>query len=112
MLAIQAPPLTALITPARRDSPRPAAMVRSASGPRPNTTLLPSGMPSTSPDGVVTRAAAELVGWDAIAGPCHRPSSREVPTTQGSGSRECRSGRHTGPAPESGDGAAGFEAVG
>src|SRR5215471_16531925 len=67
MLAIQAPPATALITPARRDSPRPTAIVRSASGPRPKTSRLPSGIPSTSPDGVVTRAAAGLLGWDAIA---------------------------------------------
>ena len=67
MLAIQAPAAIALITPARRDSPRPAAMVRSASGPLPNTSLLPSGMPTTRPEGVVTRAAAGLLGWDAIA---------------------------------------------
>src|SRR5215469_12087685 len=67
MLAIQTPAATALITPARRDNPRPAGMVRSASGPRPNTSLLPSGMPTTSPDGVVTRAAAGLPGWCAIA---------------------------------------------
>src|SRR6516225_12207713 len=67
MLATQAPAAIALITPARRDSPRPAGMVRSASGPRPNTSLLPSGMPTTSPDGVVTRAAAELPGWCAMA---------------------------------------------
>src|SRR5215469_6488284 len=66
MLAIQTPAATALITPARRDNPRPAGMVRSASGPRPNTSLLPSGMPTTSPDGVVTRAAAGLPGWCAI----------------------------------------------
>src|SRR5215470_439100 len=59
MLAIQAPPATALITPARRDSPRPAATVRSASGPRPKTSRLPSGIPTTSPDGVLTRAATE-----------------------------------------------------
>src|SRR5262249_7684121 len=67
MLAIQAPAASALITPARRDSPRPAAMVRSASGPRPNTSLLPSGMPTTSPDRVATRTAAGLPGWCAIA---------------------------------------------
>src|SRR6516162_9063484 len=67
MLAIHAPAAIALITPARRDSPRPAGMVRSASGPRPNTSLLPSGMPTTSPDGVVTRAAAGLPGWCAMA---------------------------------------------
>src|SRR5215471_8778374 len=67
MLAIQTPAAIALITPARRDNPRPAGMVRSASGPRPNTSLLPSGMPTTSPDGVVTRAAAGLPGWCAIA---------------------------------------------
>jgi hypothetical protein len=78
MLAIQAPPATALITPARRDSPRPAAIVRSASGPRPNTTLLPSGIPSTSPDGVVTRAAAGLLGWDAIAAEVHHLSPHDV----------------------------------
>jgi hypothetical protein len=63
MLAIHAPAAIALITPARRDSPRPAAIVRSASGPRPNTSLLPSGIPTTRPDGVVTRAAAGLLGW-------------------------------------------------
>src|SRR5262249_51261327 len=59
MWAIQAPPATALIKPARRDSPRPAATVRSASGPRPKTSRLPSGIPTTSPDGVLTRAATE-----------------------------------------------------
>src|SRR6266516_589976 len=67
MLAIQAPPTTALITPARRDSPRPAAIVRSVSGPRPNTTRVPSGIPITTPDGILTCAATEVVGWSAIA---------------------------------------------
>src|SRR5215813_1515420 len=67
MLAIQAPPATALISPARRDSPRPAATVRSASGPRPKTRRLPSGMPTTSPDGVLTRAATAGVGWLSMA---------------------------------------------
>ena len=67
ILAINAPAAIALITPARRESPRPAAIVRSASGPRPNTSLLPSGIPTTWPEGVVTRAAG-LLGWgDAIA---------------------------------------------
>src|SRR5215471_16080713 len=67
MLAIQAPPATALISPARRDSPRPAATVRSASGPRPKIRRLPSGMPTTSPDGVLTRAATAEVGWLSMA---------------------------------------------
>src|SRR5579859_538169 len=66
MLAIHAPAAIALITPARRDRPRPAAIVRSASGPLPKTSLLPSGIPTTRPEGVVTRAAAGLLGWDAI----------------------------------------------
>ena len=65
-LAIHTPPPTAVITPARRDSPRPAAMVRSASGPRPNTSRPPSGIATTSPDGVLTRAATAL-GSTAIA---------------------------------------------
>ena len=69
MLAIQAPPATALISPARRDSPRPAATVRSASGPRPKTRRLPSGMPTTSPDGVLTRAATAEVGRLSISHP-------------------------------------------
>src|ERR1700722_852654 len=56
MLATRAPPAIALIWPARRDSPRPAAMTRSASGPRPKTRLLPSGIPITRPAGVVTCA--------------------------------------------------------
>src|SRR5450755_2765990 len=67
MLAIQTPSATALMTPARRDSPRPTETVRSASGPRPNTSRLPSGIPTISPDGVLTRAATALVGWGAIA---------------------------------------------
>src|SRR5689334_11778392 len=67
MLAIQAPPATALISPARRESPRPAATVRSASGPRPKISRLPSGMPTTSPAGVLTRAATAEEGWLFIA---------------------------------------------
>src|SRR5580704_2947401 len=67
MLAIQTPSPSALITPARRDSPRPAATVRSASGPRPNTRRPPSGTPTTSPAGVLTRAAGDVACPTAIA---------------------------------------------
>src|SRR5215475_11761839 len=67
MLAIHAPPATALISPARRDSPRPAAIVRSASGPLPKTRRLPSGMPTTRPDGVLTRVAMEEAERFSIA---------------------------------------------
>src|SRR5437660_1233448 len=69
MLAIHAPADIALITPARRDSPRPAAIVRSASGPRPNTSLLPSGIPTTRHEGVVTRAAGNVPRPGPIAPP-------------------------------------------
>ena len=61
MLATQAPPLTAVTTPARRESPRPAEIVRSASGPRPNTSLLPSGTAISWPDGVLTCALTGIV---------------------------------------------------
>lgn len=57
-MATQAPPAAALIAPARRDSPRPAGITRSASGPRPKTTRLPSGIAITRPAGVVTCAVA------------------------------------------------------
>src|SRR5580693_937792 len=67
MLAIQTPSPSALITPARRDRPRPAATVRSASGPRPNTRRPPSGTPTTSPAGVLTRAAGDAACPTPIA---------------------------------------------
>src|SRR5919198_689967 len=73
MLATQTPPVTAAIRPARRDSPRPASMVRSASGPRPNTSRFPSGIPITWPDGVLTRAATTVVDSAVIAIPAARP---------------------------------------
>src|SRR5580704_5015435 len=61
MLATQAPPATALIRPARRDSPRPAGTIRSASGPRPNTTWPPAGIAMTAPAGLVTCASAVVI---------------------------------------------------
>jgi hypothetical protein len=67
MLAIQAPSATALMRPARRDSPRPTATVRSASWPRPNTRRVPSGIPTTSPAGVLTRAATATGDWGVMA---------------------------------------------
>jgi hypothetical protein len=67
MLAIQAPSASTLITPARRDRPRPTAMVRSASAPRPKISRLPSATFTTSPDGVLTCAVTEVAGWIVIA---------------------------------------------
>src|ERR1700753_1633854 len=66
MLAIQAPSDSTLITPARRDSPRPTAIVRSASLPRPKISRLPSGTFTTSPVGVLTCAVTVVVGWIVI----------------------------------------------
>ncbi len=60
MFATQAPPATALIRPARLDSPRPAEITRSASAPRPNTRLVPSGIAVTRPLGIVTCAVAGI----------------------------------------------------
>src|SRR5215472_9549311 len=66
MLATQAPPAIALITPARRDNPSPPGMTRSASGPRPNTSRVPSGIGVTVPSGLVTCAESCVTlnpGW-------------------------------------------------
>src|ERR1700744_4079690 len=63
MLAIQAPSASTLMPPARRDKPRPTAMVRSASAPRPKISRLPSATFTTSPDGVLTCAVTEVAGW-------------------------------------------------
>ena len=57
ILAIHAPSGVAAITPARRESPRPAVIARSTSGPRPNTSWLPSESRMTWPDAVLTCAA-------------------------------------------------------
>src|ERR1700722_770228 len=62
MFAIQTPSATALMTPARRDSPRRTATVSSVSWPRPKTRRVPSGIPTTSPEGVLTRAARAAGG--------------------------------------------------
>src|ERR1035438_7984771 len=67
MLATQTPPFTAVTTPARRERPRPAEIVRSAFGPRPNTSLLPSGIAITRPDGAATCAAAGVIESIALA---------------------------------------------
>ena len=66
MLAIHAPSGSTLITPARRDRPRPTAIVRSASAPRPKTSRLPSPIFTTSPDGAATCAISEVAGWSVI----------------------------------------------
>src|ERR1017187_10625672 len=57
MLATQVPPLAA----------GPAGIVRSGSGPRPNTSLLPSGIAITRPDGAATCAAAGVIESSVIA---------------------------------------------
>ena len=43
---------------ARRESPRPADIARSTSGPRPNTSWLPSARRMTWPDAAVLTCAA------------------------------------------------------
>src|SRR5215472_6736272 len=80
MFATSAAPAIAVIMPARLDSPRPPAMTRSTSGPRPNTRLVPSGIPITRPDGVVTctwvtteSTAISRLSWPYIRNP---PSGR------------------------------------
>src|SRR5262249_55581739 len=61
-LATQPPPSTALISPARRDSPRPAGTTRSTSGPRPKTRRPPGGTAATRPPAVVTCTVTGLSG--------------------------------------------------
>ncbi len=79
MLATHAPPLTAAMSPARRDSPRPTAIIRSTSGPRPKTSWPPTGIPITSPDGVPTRAADAVESSAVTSSHVPRPSSTPRP---------------------------------
>src|SRR6185437_7593482 len=103
MLAIQRPSPSVLITPARRDSPRPAAIVRSTSGPRPNTRRLLSGMPTTSPDGVLTRATAVAPGSTAIAFLPARNDGCTAPRCPSSGEAHSRARPAGALIPQSGD---------
>ena len=60
-LAIQAPAASTVTTPARRESPRPAATIRSTSGPRPKTSRLPSASSLFWPDAVLTWVLSGIV---------------------------------------------------
>src|ERR1700744_6441727 len=86
MLAIQAPSGVAAITPARLDRPFPAEIARSTSGPRPNTSWLPSASRMTWPDAVLTCAATD---------PGYAPAARA--TIPGSGDGGLLHGRDSFP---------------
>src|ERR1700719_4720811 len=106
MLAIHAPSVITLITPARRDSPRPTATVRSASAPRPKTSRLPSGILTASPDGVLTCAVSDVLGWMDIVGFLSAgPAGSAAPVLGSTPCRmESRPAHYARPIPESGDG--------
>jgi len=76
------------------DSPRPAGITRSASGPRPKTTRLPSGIAITRPAGVVTCAVtgAESSAITVLPAGCPATPAWSAPAAAPSPEVACGSG--------------------